>query len=151
MLSWISLLWQNRVIWVPRKNLKFPHKKTYFLPSEQLYTVITRMLVHSLVEIMEFSQNYDNFYFLVLDDDCKNNMVNFRWKGTTFFNYLNWIKIFDYQIKSDYDEIRSLTTKYSFKYSFISLVQVTQFYNPTNDFLYIYNILLCCWYICGSY
>ena len=129
---WILLLWQNRVIWVPRKNLKFAQNANIFFnqwaTSANFYT---RILVHSLVEIMEFRHNCDHFYFLTLNNGCKNNMVNFHWKGTIFFSYLHWTEIFDYQILGEFMKLK-------FKRSFISLVQVTQFYDPINDFLYIW-------------
>ena len=40
-------------------------------------TLITRMLAHSWFEIMEFSQNYDHFYFLVLENGYKVKEVKF--------------------------------------------------------------------------
>ena len=40
-------------------------------------TLIMRMLAHSQFEIMEFSQNYDYFYFLALENGYKMKVVKF--------------------------------------------------------------------------
>ena len=41
------------------------------------YALIMRMLMHSSFEIMEFSQSYDHFYFLALENDFKVKVVKF--------------------------------------------------------------------------
>ena len=58
----------------PQKNLKYKH---IFEPMSNFCTLIMRMLAHSQFEIMEFSQNYDYFYFLALENGYKMKVVKF--------------------------------------------------------------------------
>ena len=65
----------------PLEKSKIPIKyKHIFRPMSNFYTPIMRMLAHSWYEIMEFSQNYDHFYFLALENDYEVKVVKFVMK-----------------------------------------------------------------------
>ena len=117
-LPWISLLWQTRAIWIPRKKIKLPQNTNIFLwPVSNFYTLITGILTHSWFEIMEFIQNYDRFYFLALENDCEVKVVTLQEKKTIFLNIcvewklkLSWIKVLDCLIL---EELINSKLKYS--------------------------------------
>ena len=56
--------------------LKKSKIQIYILTNERfLHTHYMRMLAHSSFEILEFSHNYDRFYFLALENGYKVKVV----------------------------------------------------------------------------